>query len=70
MKGERQMPREDKALRVNKSSIAMTICTEITRGDGSAEDPVRLCRQYWTLDGHLIAELDSRQAFWICSASS
>ena len=64
------MSSEDKALRVNKSSIAMTICTEITRGDGSAEDPVRLCRQYWTLYGHLIAELDSRQAFWICSASS
>ena len=64
------MSSEDKALRVNKSSIAMTICTEITRGDGSAEDPVRICRQYWTLDGHLIAELDSCQAFWICSASS
>lgn len=65
------MPSVSKSVtRVNKSSIALTICTEITRGDGSTDNPVRICRQYWTLDGHLIAELDSLQTFWICSASS
>lgn len=40
--------------------VIQVIVTELaTRGTGTAEDPRRLIRQYWSLDGQLLAEVDA-----------
>jgi hypothetical protein len=39
--------------------MIQVIETDLTRrGDGTTDDPVRLIKQYWTLDGELLAEVD------------
>lgn len=38
--------------------IVKFIATEVRKGVGTKENPVRLCPQLWTLAGELIAEYD------------
>ncbi len=40
--------------------VIQVIVTELERrGMGTEKDPVRRVRQYWSLDGKLLAEVDS-----------
>jgi len=43
------------------AKIIKLILTHDRRGFGTADDPVRLCPQLWTLDGNLVAEHDPVQ---------
>jgi len=47
--------------RADNSARILTVIetTNMTRGNGTEEDPVRVVTQYWTLDGTLLVEVDS-----------
>lgn len=35
-----------------KAKLVELIYTEVTKGDGTKENPTRTVKQYWTLDGN------------------
>lgn len=40
------------------AEVVQVIHVLATRGDGTDENPIRLVRQFWSLDGTLLAESD------------
>lgn len=38
------------------AKVMLIICTESMEGYGTPDDPVRIVRQYWDLDGTLLAK--------------
>jgi hypothetical protein len=40
------------------AKVILVIETEDRRGLGKSDDPVRLVKQYWSIDGRLLAEVD------------
>jgi len=42
-----------------RAKIVTVIYTEETRGEGTAEDPVRSVPQLWTVDGELICDSEN-----------
>lgn len=40
------------------AQVIQVIVTENARGEGVAGDPIRLVREFWSLDGRLLAEVD------------
>ena len=44
---------------IEKVEIVQMIKVTAARGTGIKEDPVRQIKQYWDLDGNLIAEKDN-----------
>lgn len=41
-----------------KAKLVKLIYTEVTKGDGTKENPTCRVKQYWTLDGKLLFEED------------
>lgn len=41
-----------------RAEIVKIICVSVAKGDGTENNPVRTVKQYWTLEGDLIAEND------------
>ena len=42
----------------DSAKLILVIATESLRGQGTEEDPVRIVKQYWSLDGEMLAEAD------------
>ncbi|WP_295238264.1 hypothetical protein [Veillonella sp.] len=45
----------------------VVIETKSTKGNGTKEDPVRVIKQYWSLNGELLAEKDTLVSKSICN---
>ena len=45
-------------MKIKEVKIESVIFVKYTKGDGTKKAPVRIVKQYWDLDGNLIAELD------------
>lgn len=43
---------------IDKCKMVPVIQVSLVRGVGVEDDPVRHVKQYWTLDGKLLADLD------------
>ena len=43
---------------LNVPKVIRVIESETTRGEGVEEDPMRIVKQYFTLDGKFLAEFD------------
>ena len=41
------------------AKLVELIYTEVTKGDGTKENPTHIVKQYWTLDGKLLFEEDT-----------
>lgn len=53
------MPENKKSPRLVE--LVEVIHVEILRGTGTNSDPVRVVHQYWSADGELLAEKDTKQ---------
>lgn len=56
--------------RLDGAEVIQAICVRVTKGDGTAQDPVREMRYYYSLDGYQIAVHDTRQEEEQCEAST
>lgn len=42
-----------------KAKLVELTYAEVTKGNGTKENPIRMVKQYWTLDGKLLFEEDT-----------